>query len=283
MTDISQGPFVIWIQASLFLFMMAMFLLPGIVARSTYFTFPFSVEARTRDRMPDAFWTLVIGTCIEIVWIWAHRQLTGSWVSTDELLVLLTGSPDGEVETIMLRNMVEMRLELLFFLCMPLAAAALLGELARRLVLRTGADIRIPLLRYSNKWYYILSGRMQEVEGRLEPLPPGVNFVRVDVLCREDDRHVVYSGRLTQFRLLPGDRIHSFRIRHPFRRFPESTPDTSGDGGTGGFEAMDVPEMRFLYDDVIDLQAFYYEVKPADDPGSILAVMPRDPTRAGAR
>ncbi|NDC77396.1 MAG: hypothetical protein EBZ67_05935 [Chitinophagia bacterium] len=266
MIDILQGSFVTWIQAILFLFMMALFLLPGIVARSTYFTFPFSEGARTRERIPDAFWTLVIGTCIEVVWIWAHRQLTGSWVSTDELLVLLTGRPDGELETIMLRNMAEMRLELLVFLCMPLAAAALLGELTRRLVLRTDADIRIPLLRYSNKWYYILSGKMQEVEGRLRPLPRGVNFVRVEVLCREGDRHVIYSGQVTEFKLLPGDKIHSFRIRHPFRRFPESAPVVSDTPGMRGFEAMDVPQMRFLQDDIIDLQPFYYEIKPFDAP-----------------
>lgn len=257
-----------WVQAILFLFMTVVFLLPGIVARSTYFTFPFSEEARTRDRIPDAFWTLFIGTCIEVGWIWVHRQITGRWVSTEELLVLITGRPDGEVETLMLRNMVDMRLELLVFLCTPLAAAALLGEFARRMVLRTGADIRIPLLRYSNRWYYILSGRMQDVEGQLQPLPPGVNFVRVEVLCREGDRHVVYSGRLTEFKLLAGDRIHSFRIRHPFRRFPESAPAGSGVAGTGGFEAMEQPEIRFLYDDIIDLHPFYYEVKAVDsEPG----------------
>jgi len=260
-------------QATLFLFMVVVFLLPGVVARSTYFTFPFSEGARTRDRIPDAFWTLFIGTCIESGWIWTHHRITGGWVSTGELLVLLTGSPDGELETIMLRNMVEMRLELLFFLCMPLAAAALLGVLARRMVVRTGADIRIPLLRYSNKWYYILSGRMQEVEGRLKPLPPGVNFVRVEVLCREGDRHVVYSGRLTEFKLLAGDRIHSFRIRHPFRRFPESQPAASGQGEMGGFKALDVPEMRFLYDDIIDLQPFYYEVKPSEATDKTMVVL----------
>jgi hypothetical protein len=274
MTDMLQGSFVTWIQAVLFLFMVVVFLLPGIVARSTYFTFPFSEGARTSDRIPDAFWTLVIGSSIEIGWIWAHSQLTGSRVSTDELMVLLTGRPGGELETIMLRNMVEMRLELLFFLCMPLAAAALLGELARRLVLRTSADIRFPVLRYSNKWYYILSGRMQEVEGRLKPLPKGVNFVRVEVLCREGDRHVVYTGRLTEFKLLPGDRIHSFRIRHPFRRFPESAPNSSTDGETGGYEAMEVAEMRFLYDDIIDLQPFYYEIKPSEAPPGKMVVTP---------
>jgi len=273
MTYIAQAPLVTWMQATLFLFMVVVFLLPGVVARSTYFTFPFSEGARTRDRIPDAFWTLFIGTCIESGWIWTHHRITGGWVSTGELLVLLTGSPDGELETIMLRNMVEMRLELLFFLCMPLAAAALLGVLARRMVVRTGADIRIPLLRYSNKWYYILSGRMQEVEGRLKPLPPGVNFVRVEVLCREGDRHVVYSGRLTEFKLLAGDRIHSFRIRHPFRRFPESQPAASGQGEMGGFKALDVPEMRFLYDDIIDLQPFYYEVKPSEATDKTMVVL----------
>ena len=274
MTDILQVPPLTWMYAALFLFMAALFLLPGVVARSAYFTFPFSEGARSRDIIPDAFWTLVIGICIESGWIWAHHRITGSWVSTEELLVLLTGRPGGELETIMLRNMVEMRLDLLFFLCMPLAAAALLGELARRVVVWTGADIRIPLLRYSNKWYYILSGRMQEVEGRLKPLPRDVNFVRVEVLCREGDRHVIYSGRLTEFKLLPGDRIHSFRIHHPFRRFPENAPDASGQGETNGFEAMDVPQMRFLYDDIIDLQSFYYEVKPADGPHGAMVVMP---------
>jgi hypothetical protein len=274
MIDISHAPIVTWKHAILFLFMVAVFLLPGIVARITYFTSPFSERARSPDRIPDAFWTLVIGTCIESGWIWTHRQLTGRWVSTDELLVLLTGQPGGELELLMLRNMAEMRLELLFFLCMPLAAAALLGEIARRLVLRTGADIRIPLLRYSNKWYYILSGRMQEVEGRLKPLPQGVYLVRVEVLCREGDRHVIYSGRLTDFRLLPYNKIHSFRIRHPFRRFPESAQAASGSGETGGFEAMDIPEMRFLYDDVIDIQPFYHKIKPSDDTPGSMAVMP---------
>lgn len=261
-------------QSMLFLFMMALFVLPGIVARSTYFTFPFSEKTRTRDRIPDAFWTLVIGTCIEIGWLWTLRQLTGRWVSTDVLMILLSGRPDGELETIMLKNMVDMRLELLVFLCAPLAAAALLGDLSRRLVLRTGADIRIPLLRYSNKWYYILSGRMREVEGRLEPLPPAVKFARVEVICREGDRHVVYSGRLTEFMLLSDDRIHSFRIRHPSRRYPETAPDPSGTGDTGGSEAMEIPEMRFLHDDIIDLQPIYYEVEPSDVPSDRRGVTP---------
>jgi hypothetical protein len=253
------------VQALLFLCLLVMFILPGYVARSVYFSFPFSEGARTKDPVPDAFWALVTGTCIEVGWLWIHRQLTGRWMGSDELAFLLTGSPVDELNAIMMRNMAESRLQLLFFLCTPLAAAAGLGLLARRLVLHTGADIRFPLLRYSNRWYYILSGRMRDDGGRLKPLPADVNYVRLEVLCREGDRHVVYSGRLTEFRLLPGDRIHSFRIRHPFRRYPEvATAEGSNGDGPGGFEAMEVSEKRFLHDDIIDLTPYYYVVKPSD-------------------
>jgi hypothetical protein len=37
---------------------------------------------------------------------------------------------------------------------------------------------------------------------------------------------------------------------------------------------MHVPEMRFLYDDIIDLQPFYYEIKPGDGHQAKMADMP---------
>lgn len=270
MSDVIEGWAVPLMPALLFLFVTAMLILPGIVARSAYFSHPFDEGGCRRARGPAFFWTLVVGTAIEVVWLWVHHRLTGRWFRSDEVVFLLSGSPDTELGVIMVENMVERRLQLLGFLCAPLVAAAGLGVGLRRIVLRTGADRHIPLLRYPNRWYYILTGRMRAGEDGLEPLPRGVNYVRVEVLCREGDRHVLFSGRLVEFRLLPDDGLLSFRITHPFRRLP-------GDGGEGRYTPMDVGVMEFRYDDVIDLRLFYYVVE-----GRLAAVAGADGSGTGA-
>jgi len=260
MSDVIDGWAVPLIPVLLFLFLSVMLALPGIVARSAYFTHPFDPGAVRRAPGPAFFWTLVLGTSVEVAWLWLHHRLTGRWFRSEEVLFLLSGSPDTELGGIMVENMVERRLQLLGFLCAPLAMAAGLGAGLRWVVLRTGADRYIPLLRYPNRWYYILSGRMRPDDGRLVPLPSGVNYVRLEVLCREGDRHVLFSGRLTEFRLLPDDGLQGFRIDHPFRRYPEAgTGGADGAAGDGsGYEAMEVGHMEFRYEDVIDLRVFYY-------------------------
>lgn len=256
----------------LFACWIGLFLLPGIVARIVYFQFPFSEEARSRDAIPALFWTLVTGTCMEVAWIWIHQRLTGRWMSSAELAFLLTGTYEDEVSGLMIQHMIDQRLQWIFFVIVPLVAAAVLGWLARQLVIWTRADIHIPLLRYSNHWYYILSGRMQEQGGRLVALPSDVNFVRVEVLTREGSSHVIYSGQLISFQLLSGDRLHSIQIRHPYKSFPERPlAATTSPESTHGFEPTEAYEMEFLYDDVIDLKPFYYTLKAGQRQPSPLA------------
>lgn len=60
--------------------------------------------------------------------------------------------------------------------------------------MRWNLDLRFPLLKFSNEWYYFLSGRRFEYEEGRE-----VAFVMVDALVGEGEYQVLYSGILHDY------------------------------------------------------------------------------------
>ncbi len=85
------------------------------------------------------------------------------------------------------------------YLISSLVLALISASVARDVVFRNKLDSRIPLLRFSNEWFYWLTGRV------LETNPDTANrttdFISVHVLAETKENTIIYDGVLYDFTL----------------------------------------------------------------------------------
>jgi hypothetical protein len=82
--------------------------------------------------------------------------------------------------------------------------AAVLGFMARWLVVKLDLDLRFRVLRFSNDWYYLLTGRQWFLEQGTD-----FDFVWLDLLVETGGSTILYSGRLHSYFLAPDGGLDS--------------------------------------------------------------------------
>jgi len=133
--------------------------------------------------------------------------------------------------------------------------AALIGFLFKFLVRSLRLDIRIDFFRFSNKWYYILSGEILDMDNYRFG-SRDITITGVDVLCNVGSEPIIYVGQLVSYYLNKEGDLDAVLIRYPLRRKlsdDESTPE----------DYYSIPG-DFLYipnKDIINLNVRYFRVE----------------------
>ena len=177
-------------------------LYPGIFFRSIYF----------RGRKADGVYRLKVNILRQPVW----EQITASLVpallihflcivTTTLLNYLVDKQIDYRFLYAFLRNdslppAVNLNGYLLNFfayLCFAFTIAIVTGMMARTVVSNRRLDTKIPLLRFSNEWFYWLTGRILESDEKGQSRV--VDLIAVHVLAETKENTIVYDGFLYDF------------------------------------------------------------------------------------
>lgn len=139
--------------------------LPGIVLRYSYARGPWrwSHPTSLRPLADEVAYSVVSATALHLLWIHLARWL-GAHPDLGAVMVLLTGAygPDGRLLEPTLASITGNVGAIGSYFGSLYVFSALAGTLAHFAIRRTGLDRRFRPVRFSNDWYYLLSGEVME-------------------------------------------------------------------------------------------------------------------------
>ncbi len=132
-----------------------------------------------------------------------------------------------------------------------LALAAAVAWLLRKIVIGYRLDLRFRTLRFSNEWYYFLTGREWDHQ------PGDIALVMVDAFAVVGNETFIYSGRLDSYKLAHDGNLDYIRLTNTRRwTSPHALAPVSISG-----EAL-----VLRYDSIANLNISFVRLSQADPP-----------------
>lgn len=142
------------------------------------------------------------------------------------------------------------------------------GKFARYIVKKNQWDMKYHSLKFNNEWYYLLSGKLNDINGNTENMPK-VQLVQVDVLVDSPDGTVIYSGVLQTFYLSKAEGLDRIHLSNVYRR--KLKDDLSPELKSTDEKAFDaryysMPGDIFVipYSQIVNLNVTYYYTEETD-------------------
>lgn len=223
--------------------------IPGVILRRSYLSEPFSktyVRSSFSDEVGFAVFPALI---LQVLMILAVECFSSYRIDFKTLGVLTVGAHDEHAQTIAFENLQHHLGAIAAYNIILWTASAALGHLARWIVITSELDIRYPLLRFDNEWYYFLTGR----EWRLRS---GVDYdvVWLDALVSTGSMNVLYSSIFQSFQMSSEGSLNSICLSQAEKRI---------DGNEG---AAPIAGQGFIvkYDEILNLNVSFYFANQAD-------------------
>ncbi|MDX1936449.1 MAG: hypothetical protein SFU21_05015 [Flavihumibacter sp.] len=189
---------------------------PGLIARLSYFTFPFSNQARSSDFTKEVFWAIIPGFFIHFIYIGIIETTTKFFLKFSDISFLLLGKEDNYRLNKISLNIHENLGYISSYFVGLFLFSFLIGFLSKKIVLRYRLD-KWSFFRFTNKWYYLLSGRILDVEP-LEGDSSNIGIVGIDVLCNVGGNQIIYIGFLNNYYLSGNGDLDAITLKYPVRR-----------------------------------------------------------------
>lgn len=217
---------------------------PGIVLRRAYLSAPFSKRSASTTLTDELLGATIPAVFLHLLAIAAINASLGTTPNLRAVAALLSNDKQQETAYALGEILLEDRWRLLAYWVALLAVATACGAGARRIVLRTRADVRYRWLRYSNEWFYLTTGRGETSAPAL---------ILVDALVAQGSLLAIYSGRLDQHFLSRDGGLDSLVLREPFVR-----QMVKADGTVE--ETQEIPGQYLVlkYSTIVNLNFSYY-------------------------
>jgi hypothetical protein len=152
--------------------------------------------------------------------------------------------------------------EILAYNLLLLSISASIGFFLKSLVRKLRLDIRFNFFRFNNKWFYILSGEILDIE-RGDKRSGEITVVGIDILCKVGNENVLYIGELANYYLNSTGDLDAVLIKYPFRRrFLEDNLEEEKDPEEKS-KYYQIPSdyLYIPYRDVVNLNINYFELE----------------------
>lgn len=190
---------------------------PGFIYRISFLSSRFSIKFRHRNFINEFYLSVIPAILFQILYLWLVEWITPFKVDFQLLAGLLVKFENEIQLNKAFLNIRENLLAIFWYNSILLFLAFSFGHGTRYLIRATHLDRRIRLFRFSNKWYYTLSGEcldFPEVEDRFEQ----IHFTFLDVLCQVEGRRIIYIGERFDYYIDSNGELEAIHLRLPIRR-----------------------------------------------------------------
>ena len=231
-------------------------IVPGLVARFCYFTFPFTNQARQIDLVTEIFWSIIPGFAIQFIYIVVVEHFTIFRINFPFIGALINGIKEENIFLVsaVMNNIHEYILEIVVYNITLLAISAFIGYFLKIIVRWLRLDIRYNFFRFNNKWFYILSGEILDIENG-EKTSREITVIGVDILCKVGGENILYIGELANYYLNSTGDLDALLIRYPIRR-----KFLDDDLGEGSYYNIPSDYLYVPYRDIVNLNINYFEL-----------------------
>ncbi len=231
-------------------------IIPGLVARFCYFTFPFSNQARQVDLITEIFWSIVPGFTIQFIYLIIVENITKYYVNFPYTGALINGIKEENISLVsaVMNNIHKNIFEIIEYNIILLIIAALIGFFFKFIVRSLRLDIRFNFFRFNNKWFYILSGEILDIE-RGGTTSREITVIGIDILCKVGNDNILYIGELANYYLNSTGDLDALLVRYPMRRkFLDDKLETD--------PYYNIPSdyLYIPYRDIVNLNINYFEL-----------------------
>jgi hypothetical protein len=221
-------------------------LLPGVILRLSYLSIFYSKKTFRSSFAEELLLSLLPTFIIQFIGFLIVRH----HVNVQTIYLLLINSD----KTIQYNFNSTSITNFLLYCLVVYTFAALLGYFIRKLVIKYSLDVRIPLLRLYNDWYYHLWG-FAVLNERGKKSFRETDNVWLDILVDNQDGSYIYSGWLYEFILSKEEGLdflclNSVRRRRLDKDEREETPATNKPSFEKALEESQ--EINISYDDYED-------------------------------
>ena len=191
--------------------------LPGIAFRFAYYTYPFARRAASPDILGTIVWSIVPALTVHFLAIITLSAFFDVRFNFEHLgYLLLSVNTATEIKSVFLN--IERHLPDIFLYVFTLClVCAFCGRLVNYLVRKFALDTKYTAFRFSNKWYYILTGKALDfnfIPGRSSD----VDIVFVDVLCVIGNEKMLYMGQIQDYYLDDKGELDAITLASPIIR-----------------------------------------------------------------
>jgi hypothetical protein len=167
--------------------------LPGIIARRVYLSFPFAKRYAVTSIADEIALSVIPALLLQCGMMEAVECLTPYRVDLVLLGDLLTGS--ARAATAAFANLEQWLIPIAIYNLVLWSLAVFLAWVLRSAVVKYRLDLRFRPLRFTNEWYYFLTGR------EWDRSPGDIALVMVDAFAVIGNTSFIYSGRLDSYKL----------------------------------------------------------------------------------
>lgn len=242
-----------------------MVVFPGFLFRKFYFVGEFTKQFNQGTQFDKLVWNIFfssIAILFSILSIFLFKNATDlplmESISYDSIIKIVkplqkSDIPDKEI-------LYQMYKDLIILVSLIYSFASFLGIICHFIVRTFSLDVKFPIFRFNNHWYYYIHGgrilyHNKENRKRM--------FTFADVLCEEVGASKLYSGILSQYVInRENNQLESIYLTNAIRY----KRVLAEDGSTKSVETKDIPGNTFCvpYSRVLNLNLTYY-YKPVDE------------------
>ena len=217
---------------------------PGVILRRSYLSEPFSKAYFKSSFSDEVGFAVIPALILQVMMIFVTEASTQYRIDFRTLGVLLVGAHDESAQAAAFESLQRNFRVIAAYNIFLWAAAAVLGHLARRLVIAREWDIRYPLLRFNNEWYYFLTGREWGLKS-------GADFdvVWLDALVSTGSATVIYSGILRNFQMSADGSLDSICLSEAEKKVDDLLATTF---------AIPVKGLILQYEKILNLNVSFY-------------------------
>jgi hypothetical protein len=196
--------------STLFLFL---FILPGITFKRAYLSSSFSGKIKFSNVLDEVFWALFPSILMHFLSFSLLMTLEGVSGITINLKSLLS-------EALLQDNQeafADIFFQYLYYCTFVMSVSFIAGHACRKIVRILKLDRKYKLFRFSNEWYYLLSGEFLDFP-EVPDKPEEVSFKLVNVLTTTGNQQIIYVGELIHFTLSEEGGLDNIVLKDAKRR-----------------------------------------------------------------
>ena len=196
-------------------------LLPGIVFRKSYLASEFSRKLISEKVIDDIIWAVVPGVIIHSLSFIIVPYISNYEFDLELIGNFISGNNNEKVLSDIYKNIQCYYKEISAYYLLMCIIAFNGGHFSRVLVRLFKWDIKFKQFRFTNRWYYILSGESlmfpnQKIMWDISEK----DYMSIDVLSKTSSGHnILYKGILYNYHLTNDGGLESIVLQWPRRRY----------------------------------------------------------------
>ena len=198
-------------------FILFVFLIPGIVYRRLYYSEEFSKQFFKVSLFAVFISTILPSLLFQTIWYFGC-QFFGYEVKIELFGNLISTKPNSAI----FENLEEYAAPIVFYHVSMIAIAAFSGFFLRKIIRYYKLDRKWKILRFQNKWHYILKGEFYDFPRANVNLEnddvDNIEFVFVDALIETSDCTYIFDGFLVDYELSSDGGLETITLAEVERR-----------------------------------------------------------------